>query len=401
MTPAAPVVLAAQDGRLFRMPATVQACACELLAGGAPADLAARHGLDPAAVRGLLDQLRTAGVASLEPVGDGRAAPARRLQTRGISAIQLTVWRPGRRFLRLAPVWAACTGRVAQAVALLIAVVGIGAGLTAGGGGTLPERLSVPAAMVAIAATLFLTSLHELGHVLALGAYGLAPRRVGVMLFYGAFAMFSDVTPAWSLPCRRDKLRVILWGPLVTALEAGVVGVLAAQTGSPIALAVLYGLLLTFLVNLVPLARFDGYYLLVLWRDQPRLRDNGVAALRSVLRRAPEAGTTARGPAAFGLACVAYGCVLWAVALVQALAGARRPDPVGAVLAAPPLLPVYLVALGLLAGFVFLTLRAPISGRAPVRHSGAAPGRRGTLLALAVVVVSTTATAALLTGAAA
>ena len=45
--------------------------------------------------------------------------------------------------------------------------------------------------------------------MIALGAYGMPARRVGVMLFYGSMAMFSDVTPAWSLPRCDQRLRVI------------------------------------------------------------------------------------------------------------------------------------------------------------------------------------------------
>ncbi len=357
MTSTSSAVVVAPNGRVFRLGSAALACAQDLLAGDPPEVVAARHRVDAGSVGRIQETLRKAEVTSLAPV-EARDESSR-VQVRGVSAVQLTLWRPGERFAANAASWRRLTGPAARAVAAAVGVLGVAVALA--NGVTVPRSVSLWQACAALLATLFLTSLHELGHVVALGAHGVRPRRVGLMLFYGSVAMFSDVSPAWSLPGRRDRLEVIAWGGLVTGLEAGLVGLLAANTADPVVGLVFYGLLGALLLNLVPLARFDGYYLLILWRTSPRLRDDALHAVRSRLARHVHAGAgpTPVGRVLFGLASVLYGCLLWSTAVVQTATSLRLDHTVSISLAPPPALPVYLGTVALFAGFALHALVRP------------------------------------------
>lgn len=355
------VVVTAQNGRIFRLAPGVLNCAQDLLAGVDPAQIASRHQVAEQAVLALGASLRDADVQSLSVID--QEARQKRFQAKGLSALQFTVWYPGARFVRLQPLWARLTGTGAQVLVTVLSMMGIALGFSSISTGELPAQIGLWEGVVVLLSTLLLTSLHELGHVIALGAYGMPARRVGVMLFYGSMAMFSDVTPAWSLPRRDQRLRVIWWGLLVTAAEAGSFGAAALVTGSDLVGLIFLGLIATLVINLVPLARFDGYYLLILASNSPRLRDLSVRRLGQFLvgRFGASAGVTAqerktaRTELLFGAASIAYGCLLWAVVLVQTAVSVLQADGVGLRLTPPPLPPILAVATVMIAGYTLIT----------------------------------------------
>lgn len=364
-TAQAPVVVSAQNGRIFRLGRTALDCAQDLLSGSTPEEVATARAMDLGAVRGIAASLASAGVTELSEMSGGPRP--KRLQFKGLTAIQLTLWYPGERFRALATLWSVLTGPTASLVVAVLAFAGIGYGMDTVDLADLPATVGLGEGLLVLICTLFLTSVHELGHVLALGAHGRSARRVGVMLFYGSFAMFSDVTPAWELPAKSQRLRVIWWGLLVTAAEAAVAGVLAAILGSPLITLIFLGLLATLVINLIPLARFDGYYLLVLGLGRPRLRDNAIALSREVLSgrsRVSELDRGQRNDLIFGLASVAYGCLLWAYCLVQSIVTVQLTDGVALRLVGPPVVPLLGTALGLFVGYVLVARFAP--ARRPV-----------------------------------
>lgn len=356
------VVVTAQNGRIFRLAPGVLGCAQDLLAGVDAAQIAQRHCVAEQAVLALGASLRDADVQSLSVID--QEPRQKRFQAKGFSALQLTVWYPGATFVRLQPLWARVTGTGAQVLVTVLSLMGIALGLSSISTGELPSQIGLWEGVIVLLSTLLLTSLHELGHVIALGAYGMPARRVGIMLFYGSMAMFSDVTPAWSLPRREERLRVIWWGLLVTAAEAGACGAAALITGSDLVGLIFIGLIATLIVNLVPLARFDGYYLLILSRNSPRLRDLSVSRFGQFLvgRFAASKGAgaaeakTARSELLFGAASIAYGCLLWATVLVQTLVSVLEADGIGLRLTPPPLLPIVLLAAAMLAGYTLITV---------------------------------------------
>jgi putative peptide zinc metalloprotease protein len=109
--------------------------------------------------------------------------------------------------------------------------------------------------------------LHELGHAYQAIGRGLRVPVMGVAFFAFLPLLYTDVTDAWRLRRRSDRVMVDLGGVLVELTVA----VYATLTwcflpdgpGRTVAFAVATSSwVLSLLVNLNPLMRFDGYYLL-------------------------------------------------------------------------------------------------------------------------------------------
>ena len=126
---------------------------------------------------------------------------------------------------------------------------------------------------------------HELGHALVARHVGGGCREVGLMLFVGSPCLYADVTECWMVPERSRRVLVTLGGTAVEAALAAaafwlwlmtVPGVLHATAWFVIMIVVLGNLAL----NLNPLMRYDGYYLLSdLW-GIPNLHQHARAAAR-------------------------------------------------------------------------------------------------------------------------
>lgn len=122
------------------------------------------------------------------------------------------------------------------------------------------------------------TFVHEMAHAGVLMAYGGAPRRMGVMLFYLSPAFFCDVTGAWRLE-RQQRAAVALAGVGAHASMGGVAVLLAhAVSGELVTGLVVFGLACYAfaLFNLVPFVKLDGYLALATWLDIPHLRRKSI-----------------------------------------------------------------------------------------------------------------------------
>lgn len=185
-------------------------------------------------------------------------------------------------------------------------------------------------AVVLIAAIAFVKMLHELGHAYQATARGLRVPVMGVAFFAFLPLLYTDITDAWRLRRRRDRVLVDLGGILVE-LTIAVYATLAwcfLPDGSSrtIAFAIASSSwVLSLFVNLNPFMRFDGYYLLSDSLGIQNLQNRSFAlakwAMRSVLfgldDPAPEAlgGTTRRGMIAY-----AYGVWVYRLFLFMAIA---------------------------------------------------------------------------------
>jgi putative peptide zinc metalloprotease protein len=145
----------------------------------------------------------------------------------------------------------------------------------------------LPAWIVAIAGVKI---LHELGHALTCCHYGARPQEMGVLLLAGAPALYCDVSDAWRLPSKWQRMAVSgagMFVELVIAAAAAIVwfwaqpGLLAALCLSLIIVCSVG----TLLVNLNPLLRYDGYYLLADWLEVPNLADRARGLLAGAARR--------------------------------------------------------------------------------------------------------------------
>ena len=152
--------------------------------------------------------------------------------------------------------------------------------LEVGAGGGLRAALYEPALLLGLfAATILATAFHEVGHASACRYGGARPGGMGAAIYLVWPAFFCDVTDAYRLD-RRGRLRVDLGGVyfngVVCLLVAGLY--LATRFEPLILLLVTQHLLVA--QQLLPLLRFDGYYVLsdlagvpdVLGRVKPVLR---------------------------------------------------------------------------------------------------------------------------------
>lgn len=126
----------------------------------------------------------------------------------------------------------------------------------------------------------FLKLVHETGHAVCAKRHGVRVGPMGVIFFLCAPLAYVDVTDAWKLPQRRDRIQIALAGVSLELL----VGAIAAwiwwlsPLGSVKHLAAQVFLLAgpaTLLVNANPLLRLDGYYVVSDLLEIPNLRTLG------------------------------------------------------------------------------------------------------------------------------
>lgn len=145
--------------------------------------------------------------------------------------------------------------------------------------------LTVGAVLVAVKA------LHELGHGYAARRFGchVPVMGVGLLVFFPVF--WTDVTQAWKLADKRQRLLVDAAGILVELGIAAAATVLWAllpdgTLRSSMHLLASATWVTTLLVNLNPFMRFDGYFMLSDWMDVANLQGRAFAMGRWRLREA-------------------------------------------------------------------------------------------------------------------
>jgi putative peptide zinc metalloprotease protein len=119
--------------------------------------------------------------------------------------------------------------------------------------------------------------LHELAHGVACKAYGGECHEMGLMLLVFTPCLYCDVSDAWMLPGKRQRIAVSAAG-IYTDLFVAAVGLLVWSCTHPGVLnslglsAALLGSVGTILFNGNPLLRFDGYYIFADLVEIPNLQ---------------------------------------------------------------------------------------------------------------------------------
>lgn len=144
------------------------------------------------------------------------------------------------------------------------------------------------AAMVGVALS-FAKAIHELGHGLMARRYGCRVPGMGVALLVMWPMLWTDVTDAWKLTDRRQRLLIDAAGvmaELTLAVVASVAWSVLPDGPARSAAFMLSGStwLITLAVNVNPLMRFDGYFLLSDWLDEANLQERSFALARWKLR---------------------------------------------------------------------------------------------------------------------
>ena len=127
--------------------------------------------------------------------------------------------------------------------------------------------------------------LHELGHALACKHFGGEVRELGFMLLVFAPCLYCDVSDAWRLPSKWQRIAVSAAGMMVELVLAAVATIVwwYAQPGI-VQLVALNVMIIctvnTLLINGNPLMRYDGYYILSDLVEVPNLWQRSREALR-------------------------------------------------------------------------------------------------------------------------
>jgi multidrug resistance efflux pump len=168
--------------------------------------------------------------------------------------------------------------------------------------GGLHHLFTFQALIVAWLVVFLVGGIHEFAHGLACKRFGGESHEIGVLLVYLMPGFYCDVSDAWLFPRRWQRLLVTAVGPymdLVLWAAATVAWRLTNPGTVPnsLALIVLAATGLKVLVNLNPLLKLDGYYLLSDALGIPNLRARSFAYLKRLLvRRA----SSTPGPAISG-----------------------------------------------------------------------------------------------------
>ena len=197
------------------------------------------------------------------------------------------MWNPDR-FFTWCAVYTGCLFHVAALVSAVCLVVMAAVAFRVSAGEGAAQHGSHAMRVLIVAVLLNIISLvHECGHGLALHRYGGHVREVGVRFVLGWPCWYCDITESYLLPRLRQRVAVIIAGPLFQAVTcAGII--LAAGGTDPSAVVVrntaaVLGLLT--LVNFIPFLRSDGYFLLTEVVGMPNLRTHAWEWLLSRVSR--------------------------------------------------------------------------------------------------------------------
>lgn len=131
--------------------------------------------------------------------------------------------------------------------------------------------------------------VHELGHAFAASHFGCRVPAMGMALLLGMPVLWTDVTDAWRLPRRSDRLTIDAAGMIAELTLAVLATILWTvlpngpfRSGSYLLASSAW--IITLGINLNPFMRFDGYYLISDAFDIPNMQDRSFTLARWQLR---------------------------------------------------------------------------------------------------------------------
>jgi len=240
-------VLVSPSGHALRLSASAAALVRAVRAGERPEVIAARFAAKPDVLEAAVVRLTVHLSAKLGALVQ-RRAPGFLAQRKLVSGARVGRWvRP------LTPLFAP------SAVAILLVVAGALLWLL---DADIDHVQSSPFALWAgFAIGLALMFIHELGHASACLRYGAPVGDIGCALYLIYPAFFCDVTGTWAL-ARRERVMVDLGGLYFQLVATALVAVLWHMTGLDMLASAVRISTATMVLNLLPLGRLDGYWVL-------------------------------------------------------------------------------------------------------------------------------------------
>lgn len=135
------------------------------------------------------------------------------------------------------------------------------------------------------AAIIFVKIVHELSHAYTAKNMGLHIPTIGIVFICLWPVLYTDVTSAWKLPRRKDRLAITVAGVTAELVVAGLATFAWAFTTPGLLQTVFFLLssvtwISSVLININPAMRFDGYYLLSDLMGVDNLRTRAYAVTR-------------------------------------------------------------------------------------------------------------------------
>ena len=144
-------------------------------------------------------------------------------------------------------------------------------------------------AVLYILSLIFIKTLHEMGHAYMAHRYGVRVNTMGVAFLVMLPVLYTDVTDAWSLKSRKEKLMIDGAGLFVELAIAALATFLwvflpDGPLRSAAFLLATTSWVLSVFINLNPFMRFDGYYILADAWGIPNLQPRAFAQMRWWMR---------------------------------------------------------------------------------------------------------------------
>ena len=156
---------------------------------------------------------------------------------------------------------------------------------------TFPYFFNLRGLLFYVAAIVVLKTVHEFSHAYVAKSYGVRVPTMGVALLVFFPVAFCDVTDAWRLRDRRQRLLIGAAGILAELIIAGLALFVWGVTPPGMLRSVAFvvssvTIVSTVIVNLNPAMRFDGYYILADAWGIDNLQPRAFAVTRWWLRKA-------------------------------------------------------------------------------------------------------------------
>lgn len=292
------------------------------------------------------------GCGKVPETSDAGNATSKRPWWRNPLAIRLPGWNPDRFLDWIVPLvrplfspWILAFAVVAMVAAILVVVQDLQ---------TLERQLSVASVRFQsgggiwmFVAVLSVTKVvHELAHAVVCKRFGGECREIGVMFLVGIPCLYCDVSDAWMLPRRWQRILVSAAGMVAElTLAAAAALIWSVTVGGPIqdlcVIVMVVCSITTVVFNGNPLLRYDGYYILSDCVGVPNLaaESSGVlnAWLRKIVWGVPLSPTQSVSKSnwlltLYSVASMCYRAAIYALILLMIFRFAERHemgDPVG------------------------------------------------------------------------
>ena len=183
-----------------------------------------------------------------------------------------------------------------------------------------PEAIEWETVLIVWLTLIIATTLHEFAHGLTCKHYGGEVREIGVLFALFTPCFYCNVTDAWLIPKKSHRLWVTLAGGYCDLCLWALAVFVWRLTVQDSLVNYMAWVILTIcggrtFVNLNPLLRMDGYYLLSDWLEIPNLRGRATNYWMQHVRWLLW-GAARPQPVERGRTLLIYGMLIWVFALV-------------------------------------------------------------------------------------